>query len=228
MVNPVSELTVQALKEYDTATVSNAIEAFNVRDRTEGYASGSLACQYPDLPPMVGFAITCTADSTTQVPKRKNNRHALFDAIAAAPKPVVVIIQNVGPNVERSCFLGDMVAAASQQLGAVGVVTDGGVRDRSGIRQRAPGFQLFSTGVVASRGSSTYLDVNVPVSICGLEIEPGDLLHGDESGLVKIPLDIAAEVSVQSGEIIEQETKLFDLLASGNATLDTIKDHLKG
>lgn len=228
MVKTVSSQTMDALKGYDSPTVANAIESFNVRDWTEGYASGELVCQYPDLPPMVGYAVTCTADSTTAGPKRKTNLHDVFDAIVASPKPVVLVIQNVGPEVKRSCFLGDMVCAASQRLGAVGIVTDGGLRDRSGVRQRAPGFQLFSTGVVVSHGTSIYIDVNVPVSISGLDIEPGDLLHGDESGLVKIPFDIAKQVPAQSQQVIDRETRLFNLLADDDVTLETIKKNLKG
>ncbi len=228
MVNTVSGQTMDALRGFDSPTVANAIEAFNVRDWTDGYASGELVCQYPDLPPMVGYAVTCTADSTTAGPKRKTNLHDVFDAIVASPKPVVVVIQNVGPDVERSCFLGDMVCAAAQRLGAVGIVTDGGLRDRTGIRERAPGFQLFSTGVVVSHGTSIYIDVNLPVTINSLDIQPGDLLHGDESGLVKIPFDIAEKVPAQSQQVIDRETRLFDLLADENVTLETIKENLKG
>ncbi len=224
----VSPETIGALKGFDSPTVANAIETFNVRDWTEGYASGELNCHYPELPPMVGYAVTCTADSTTPGPKRQTNLHGVFDAIVASPKPVIVVVQNVGPDVERSCFLGDMVCAACQRLGATGIVTDGGLRDRSGIRQRAPGFQLFSTGIVVSHGTSIYIDVNIPVSISGLDVEPGDLLHGDESGLVKVPLEIADEVPAKSQQVIEREQRLFKLLASESVTPEAIKENLKG
>ena len=70
MSSPVSAEVLDRLAGFDSPTISNAIEAFEVRDRTEGYASMELRCQFPDLPPMVGYAVTCTADSTTPGSKR--------------------------------------------------------------------------------------------------------------------------------------------------------------
>ena len=177
---------------------------------------------------MVGYAVTCTADSTTPGPKRPNRLHDLLDALAAAPKPAVVAIQNVGPDPARSCFVGDMICTAYHRLGAVGVVTDGGLRDLSGIQQRAPGFQVFAPGVVVSHGAGVKLDINVPVRIGGLDIRPGDLLHGDESGLLVVPLDIAQSVVVRARRVREEEAEILDFLGSPAATLEGIKLRLSG
>ena len=64
-VHMLSPKQIEALGRIDSPTVSNAIEAFGVRDPTDGYASLELRCLFPDLGPMVGYAVTCTADSTT-------------------------------------------------------------------------------------------------------------------------------------------------------------------
>ena len=214
---------IEALREFDSATVSNAIEAFDVRDPTEGYASMEVRCLFPDLPPMVGYAVTCVADSTTPGPQRPGRQMEFLDLVEAAPDPSVIVIQTVGPDPLRTCLGGDMICLAYQRLGAVGTVLDGGIRDVSGIRKHAPGFQVFAPGVVVSHGTLVKLEVDVPVKVAGLDIRPGDLLHGDESGLVNVPLDIAASVAEQARLVREEEGEAFELLHRPSLSLEEIK-----
>src|SRR5262249_32407839 len=139
MTKQALEEVIARLAEIDSFTVSNAIEKFKVRNQTEGYASGELLCRYPDLSPTVGYAVTCVVDTTSPEPAGPQRLTDVFDAVAASPKPVVLVIQSSGPSRVRSCMVGDMMCTSLQKLGAVGVVTDGGVRDLAGIQKRAPG-----------------------------------------------------------------------------------------
>lgn len=214
---------VKLLRTIDSPTISNAIEKFKVRNQTEGYASSELICRFPDLPPMVGYAVTCIVDTTSPEPTGPNRLTDLFDAVASAPRPAVVVMQNQGPSRARSCMVGDMVCTSLHKLGVAGLVTDGGIRDISGIRHRAPGFQVFAGGLVVSHGLPTYLEVNAPVAICGLAIRPGDLLHGDESGLLSVPLDIAESVLEQAKAVLKKESDFIDFLNGGTFTLDELK-----
>ena len=217
------EKIVELLRGIDSPTVSNAIEKFKVRNQTEGYASAELICRFPQLPPMVGYAVTCVVDTTSPEPAGPNRLTDLYDAVAAAPKPAVVVMQNSGPSRIRSCMVGDMVCTSLSKLGVAGLVTDGGVRDLTGIRNRATGFQVFSAGVVVSHGLPIYLSVNDPVSICGLPIRPGDLLHGDESGLVSVPLGIVDSIVEQAKAVLKKESDFIEFLNSGPFTLEELK-----
>lgn len=219
----VSPEILTALQSIDSATVSNAIEAFKVRDRTGGYASMDLRCLTPDLKPMVGYAVTCVMDSTTPGARRPNRLPVLLDAVAAAPKPAVIVVQSAGPDRSRSCFAGDMISAVYWKLGAAGVVTDGGIRDLTGIRGRAPEFHLFAAGTVVSHGNGAILDIGVPVSVCALPIRPGDLLHGDENGLVQIPIDLAGSVLEQARLVQKDEQEFFEFLKSPDYSLQGLK-----
>ena len=214
---------IELLRAIDSPTISNAIEKFKVRNQTEGYASGELICRFPELPPMVGYAVTCIVDTTSPEPTGPNRLTDLYDAVAGAPKPAVVVMQNQGPSRVRSCMVGDMVCTSLQKLGVAGLVTDGGVRDLGGIRKRAPGFQVFAAGVVVSHGLPNYLDVNTPVTICGLPIQPGGLLHGDESGVVSIPLEIVEPVLEQAKVVLKKESDLIDFLNSASFNLEELK-----
>lgn len=82
---------LEALAGRDSPTVSNAIEAFGVRDATSGYASMELKHLCPDSGVMLGYALTCLADSTLPAPRRPTKEHDLFEALANALKPAVVV-----------------------------------------------------------------------------------------------------------------------------------------
>lgn len=211
---------LEALKAIDSPTISNAIEPFAVRDPTEGYASYELRCLFPDLLPAVGYAITCAADSISPDKSKPDQSEAFYKAIRAAPKPAIVVMKNVGSDRSRSCYAGDVMCTIFQTLGAVALVTDGGVRDLVGIRQRAPGFALFAPGVVVSHGVATIVEVGVPVSVCGVTIRPGDLIHADLNGLVTIPLAIADRVSAQAKKVWENEQAVVDFVKSPGFSLE--------
>ena len=223
MKNDARDKIIESLRGIDSPTVSNAIEKFKVRNQTEGYSSAELICRFPHLPPMVGYAVTCVVDTTSPEPAGPNRLTDLYDAVAAAPKPAVVVMQNSGPSRIRSCMVGDMVCTSLSKLGVAGLVTDGGVRDLTGIRNRAPGFQVFSAGVVVSHGLPIYLSVNDPVSICGLAIQPGDLLHGDESGLVSVPLSVLDSILEQAKAVLKKESEFIDFLNRGPFSLEDLK-----
>ena len=205
-----SEETISQLRNFDGATVSNAIEEFEVRDRAAGFADYELRCQFPEYEPMVGYAVTCTGDTTTAGQQRPHQMEKLWDLVHASPKPAVVVVQYVGPDRKRSCFFGDMSSSGLHRLGAAGIVTDGGNRDKAGIARRAPGFHVFSPGWVVSHGKGAYLDFEVNVTVGGLNIAPGDLIHGDANGLLTIPHEIAERVPQMAQEVLDREQRYFD------------------
>jgi regulator of RNase E activity RraA len=212
MSRMIAPQVLEALRAFDSPTLSNAIEAFHVRDRCEGYASMEIRCQFPDLDPVIGYAVTAAADGTSPGTGKPNRLPDLLDLVAASPKPSIVVLHQVGPDPMRSCFTGDLICSAYRRLGAVGVVTDAGVRDLSGIRSRTPGFQVFSPGSISSHGNVTFVEIDVPVSVGGLLIEPGDLLHGDENGVLKIPIEIAESVLEEARAVRKKEQALLDYL----------------
>ena len=215
---------IEALCQYDSATIANAIEHFDVRDPTTGYTTNELVCQTPEISrPLVGYAITCTTDTTTPGDRRPSRNDELVELVDAAPKPSVLVAQHLGHERRRCCLFGDMFCTALDRLGCAGIVTDANGRDRSGIRRRAPEFHVFSTGWVASHGYGAYIDFGTTTSICGLTIRPGDLLHGDESGLVSVPIDIAEDVVKRAEAVRAEETEYFDFMESDACTAEELK-----
>jgi len=221
-----SSETLDVLRQIDSPTLSNAIEEFRVRDPSAGYASSLIRCFTPQLPPLVGYAVTCLIDSTSPAPNRPTMLAELFDALAAAPKPAVVVMKHVGHDRGRSCAVGDVLSTSFRKLGAAGLVTDGNIRDLSGIQRRAPDFQLFAAGAVVSHGTSSVLAVNVMVEVGGLVVAPGELLHGDENGLLAVPLAIADEAVARARLVTEREAALFAYLDDPSFSLEGLKERL--
>ncbi len=217
---------LQGLRELDAPTISNAIEYMKVRDPITGYASLDIKCQFPDYKPMVGYAFTLTADSVSAGDTRPLKLAELLEAVDAAPKPFVVVCKHMGPDPLRSCFVGEMISMAFQRLGGVGVVSDCANRDITGIRNRAPGFHIFAPGWVVSHGHGTFLDMGINVSIGGLTIQQGDLLYGDENGLLQIPLDIAGAVLERARAVRQEEQTFFDWMDSPNYSISELKERL--
>lgn len=86
----------------------------------------------------------------------------------------------------------EVMANTFTALGCAGVVTDGCVRDLDEVR--AIGFHFFARGPGVSHTYVRVEEVDEPVTVGGLTIHPGDLIHADQHGVLLIPREIAAEL----------------------------------
>lgn len=215
------------LRSVDSPTVANAIEVFKVRDDTQGFLGMDVPCQTPEFGVMVGYAVTATANSMAPGRPRDRRGHLkLFEAVASAPKPSVLVVKEVGPKRTHACFLGDVIATITKRLGAIGIVTDGGVRDLEGVKPL--GYHVFAAGFVVAHGTFNIEEVGVPVEIGGTVVRPGDLVHGDASGVTTIPLEIADRLYAECLKVRERETALRDFANSREFTLDALRQRLLG
>ena len=222
MSSVISQSDLDALKQIDTPTIANAIEAFDVRSNTEGFMGWDIRCLFPEMGVMVGYAVTATLDTVT--PGRvhdKEVRFQFFEAIQDSAKPVVLVLKDVGPRPFHGCHFGDGLTNTSMRLGAIGLVTDGGVRDVDTVREM--GFHYFAPGMVAAHGNFGFNEAQVPVEVSGVVVNPGDLIHADANGVVTIPIDIASEVIEEAKRVHEREATGFAWVNSDEFSLDALK-----
>ncbi|MDQ7037437.1 MAG: RraA family protein [Anaerolineae bacterium] len=213
------------MKAIDTPTICNAIETFKVRGRIEGFFGMDIKCLFPEMGSMVGYAVTVKVDSTTpNIPRDNDVWKQWVLAMDAAPKPIVLVFQDVGPELRKSAHSGEVMCTLAARLGCVGLVTDGGVRDVNQVREM--GFQYFAAGTVASHGNPRLLEVNVPVTLDGVTVNRGDLLHGDINGLTTIPLEIAAQISAEVEQVRNKEQPLINYMKSDNFTVEGLLKRL--
>jgi len=212
MVVKLSYEQLSALRRIDSPTISNAIETFQVRPRVAGYVGYDIRCIFPELPPSVGYAVTCTVDSTTEG-RQGIGFNTLYELLAEAPKPALVVMQDVGTDRLHSCHAGEIMSTTMKRLGAIGILTDGGLRDVKEVHTLG-GFQYFCAGLVVSHGNPVCVSVGTEVTISGMRVRPGDLLHGDSNGLVHIPDECALQVAAAAYRVWEQEEETLRRIGS--------------
>src|SRR5215472_3551107 len=212
MVTKLSHEQLSALRRIDSPTISNAIETFKLRPRVAGYVGYDIRCIFPELPPTVVYAVTCTVDSTTEG-RQGIGFQKLYELLAHAAKPAIVIMQDAGTDRLHSCHAGEVMSTRMKQLGAIGILTDGGLRDVREVRALG-GFQYFCAGLVVSHGNPVCVSVGGEVTISGMRVRPGDLLHGDSNGVVHIPDACALQVAEAAYRVWEQEEETLRRIGS--------------
>lgn len=209
----VSETTLRRLADYDTPTICNLIELFDIRPRNVGYMSGDIVADFPELPPMVGFAATCCfrSDAPPVGGDAYGDIADQLEMFASLPGPAVVAIQDIdSPPV--SAVFGEVMCSTYQGFGATGLVTNGGGRDLEQVG--AIDFPVFTGSTIASHGYCHLLHMGLPVRIGGLVINQGDLLHGDANGVTNIPIEIADQIVDVADEFIAAEMLMIDYVRS--------------
>lgn len=211
------------LKSIDSPTLSNAIEDLNVRPRHEGFAPDTVRCLFPELGRMCGYAVTAQVETVSQMsPLDRGAFVDLFRAVHASSKPAVVVLQEIGGAHELSAHCGEVMATIFTRLGAVGLVTDSSVRDIPEVR--AMGMHYFARGAVASHAYFHIVRVNVPVHIDGFVVRPGDILHGDENGVISIPDCSVEDLRNAVEDVRARERKLMDYVRSAEFTIDGLSE----
>jgi len=203
------------LRAIDSPTIANAIEYFTVRPRVSGYCGSNVRCLTPDAGFMLGYAVTCKGDSTTEDKDRREHTELYRAIYAMQPLPAVVVIGDDGDpsRLHLSCHAGEMMATTMKRVGAVGLVTNGGLRDIREITALG-GFHYYGRGLVVAHGRPSIYDVGATVTIDGMQVRPGDLLHGDENGITVIPSEIADQVAAKAREHrAMEEERLAEILS---------------
>jgi len=216
-IPPLSPQEIEELRAIDTPTICNAIETFQVRGRLEGFLGMDIHCLLPELGSMVGYAVTATVDSTTpDAPRDERAWLNWMQAMQASPKPAVLVFKDIGPEPRRSAHLGEVMGTVARRLGVIGIVTDGGVRDINELISL--NFHCFAAGLTPSHGNPQLVEFNCPVVIDGVQIQTGDLLHGDINGVTLIPLSIASQVAAAAARVRQREAEQMAFVNSPEFT----------
>ena len=220
MVEPLTPQDLDALRAISSPTVCNAIETLKVRPRTEGFMDSTIRCRFPELGVMVGYAVTAKIRARER-PQQAPAPWDMWAAMERVPKPRIVVIEDLDyPNPVGS-FWGEVNGSVYMGLGAIGTVTNGGVRDLPEVR--ATGFHFFSSCVLVSHAYVHLVEVGGPVSVGGLTVNPGDLLHGDEHGVTSVPLEIARDLPKAAQAVEARERVIIDFARSPECTADGLK-----
>lgn len=211
-MSPFTPELLASLRRFDTPTICNIIELFDIRPRNTGFMDARIRAAFPEMPPVVGFAATATFRSSAPPPPGMD----LYDAIetqvarfAELSGPAIVVFQDLDDPAVAATF-GEIMCTSYQTFGAVGLVTSGAGRDLDQVRHI--GFPVFTNGTICAHGYCHTPDIHVPVRVGGVMLHPDDLLHMDVNGVTTIPKDIAAEVAEVGDAYVAAEAVILDTL----------------
>ncbi|MDR1238261.1 MAG: hypothetical protein LBK28_08460, partial [Propionibacteriaceae bacterium] len=157
---------LEELREFDTPTVWNALEAMRLSGHTSGFSYPGLQLRTPASKPMVGYAATAKVSGWTK--PTADQQGLMFDFFAdvlATQSPCIAVVEDVDERPIGS-FWGEVQATTFLALGAVGTLTQGGVRDLVEVANL--GFHFFSTELMVARAESHVIAHNCPVTISGM------------------------------------------------------------
>ena len=220
-----------ALEEFrnlSTCVVASAIESFSVRLPNTGFADSRIRCIFSDLPPIAGYAVTARIRSASPPMEGNGYRYARPDwwnYVLTMPRPRIVVFEDLDDTPGLGAFVGDVNANILLALGCVGVVTNGAVRDLNEIH--AAGLSIFAGNVSVSHAYAHVSDFGRPVVIGGLEVRPGDLLHGDRHGVQTVPLTIAESVPAVARRILQRRQRVVSLCRSADFSVEKLHDAVK-
>lgn len=190
----ISKETLAKLAKFDTPSVCNFIELFDVRPRNRGYMDARIKCNFPELPPIVGFA--CTGAFRSDAPPAGGDAYGSIDKqleqFAKLPGPAIVVFQDLDDPPAAAVF-GEVMCSTYKGFGSAGLITNGAGRDLEQVR--AIKYPVFTGSSICSHGYCHLLHLGLPVRVGGLMVNQGELLHADANGVTNIPIEIASEVA---------------------------------
>jgi regulator of RNase E activity RraA len=201
------------LRKIDTPSITNVVATYPTNPLCLGlynpwtenwYTDMSIRCMYPELGPLVGYAVTCVYG----LPDPNYNRLSLMDvidALDASKKPTILVLQQKFPPelANKVGLSGEIMTTAMQAVGCIGVISNGPSRDIDAIRPMQ--FQYMLSGVSAGHGAQAVQAVNTPVTVAGMDVSPGEIIHMDENGACKFPADKLEAVLTNVKALIKEE-----------------------
>jgi len=213
---------IEAIRKITSPSVANAIETFNVRPRNQGYMSGELRALFPELGPLVGHAVTALIRAEpAPVDGHRASLFGYWDFIQTIPEPRVVVVHDLDEPRGQGSQWGEVQANIHKALGCAGVITDGAVRDLDEVRTL--GFQFVAAHISVSHAYVHLVDFGLPVKVGGLWVNPGDLVHADQHGVVTIPPDLGPRIPDAVAKIETTERRIISLCQSREFSAERLK-----
>jgi len=206
--------TVERLREVSTATLCTQLFKRGFRNV---YMQGVARLTKPSGGNLVGPAFTLrnipSREDLDQLSAFENPEHPQRKAIESAPPGYVLVLDCRGET--RAASGGQILTTRLQQRGAAGLVSDGPIRDSGAISKMD--FPVFCAGGSAPLNLIRHhaVDLNVPIGCGGVAVYPGDVIVGDDEGVVVIPQNLADEVAADGAEQEKLEVFVLERIQGG-------------
>jgi regulator of RNase E activity RraA len=204
---------VRALAGIDTPTVCNALIVLDPSLRGKNYTLDAVVPADPALPSFTGFALTAKIvsdrPSTDSHETMLARRFGYYRYLSQARRPAVIVMEDAGARRGFGCIWGEIQVSIHRNMGVAGAITNGAIRD---IGSLPAGFPLIGGNVCPGSGFAHLVEFDTPVSVFGLPVSPGDLVHADRHGCVVIPPRLFAQLPAAMARVAEREKTLLAAL----------------
>ena len=186
----ITRQTLESLCEFDTALLANARGYLDPTPPSDWYMSGAINSLTPEIGPIAGIAVTAKMDSSTPggEPEMENYFDQL-DRMRQMDLPLIWVVETVGSRPDHECVLGDGMAKMLHAAGCLGAVCESYCRDIAGCKS-VP-FAVYGLGTIAHHEVMRFPEVDVPVAVGGITVNPGDIVHADSEGVIRISEQMA-------------------------------------
>ena len=194
------------LRKVDTPTVCNAIEVAQGKRGFNAYTRGTVLCSAPTEGAVVGFARTAkiaAVNPPTEPPEViRERRMAYYKHMSEGPRPALAVIEDLDGADAVGAFWGEINTTVHKGLGLSGALTNGVMRDLGDLPE---GFPVIAGSVGPSHAFVHVREVGTPVTVFGMQVSVGDLIHADRHGAVVIPEDIVPVLQGAIEKLLETE-----------------------
>ena len=205
----VSQETVAKFREIPTAVIGDCMSRL--------FAAG------PRIRPMHMKGIVLAGPAYT-VHTRPGDNLFIHKAIDSALAGDVIVVDAAGDC--TNSLMGEMMLTHSETLGLAGVVLDGAIRDLSHVANH--NFPVFAAGITQRGPYQTGPgEINVPISVGGLVVMPGDLIVGDDDGVICIPFDLTDQIFEEASKRLVGETAQRERVRNGTVDRKWIDERLE-
>lgn len=184
------------LRSVDTPTVCNAIEVAQGKRGFNAFTRGTMLCSAPDDPPIVGYAVTAKIQAVSPPSESpviiRARRMAYYKAMAEAPCPGVAVVEDTDFPNAIGAFWGEVNTTIHKGFGLSGTLTNGVMRD---LGDMADGYPVIAGSIGPSHGFVHVTELGTPVTIFGMTVNQGDLIHADRHGAVVIPPEVVDQLA---------------------------------
>ena len=215
-VRPAKKL-IEGFRGLATSTIGNVLDDMKISGIIQNIKPISAGFRF------AGAALT-VKEITGVLGTYTNADFKLGQVIDSSQEGDVIVIDNGG---EQVSTWGGIAAFAAKMRGVNGLVVDGGVRDLDEIREFE--FPVFSRYVVptSGKGRVKLLSMNTPVKIDGVLVRPGDIVVGDGSGIVCVPIEVAEEVMNLATRFDQQDKQAMEEIRAGLGFSEALKKYAK-
>lgn len=197
---------LKLLQSVDTPTVCNAIEMAQGARGFANFTRGTMVASAPTAAAIVGFArtakIAAIAPPTEPTAVIRARRMDYYRHMSEGPRPAIAVVEDVDFPDCIGAYWGEINTTVHKGFGLSGAVTNSVVRDLGDLPD---GFPVIAGSVGPSHGFVHVRDIACEVSIFGMRVNDGDLIHADRHGALVIPADVVDTLEAAIHKLLETE-----------------------